>query len=222
MSSAASASAASASGTTPAPVDRPWYIVGRWQEFEGEGRANLLRVLALAAFYCVQLVDHHFFQEHTADERQFHQAVTAIAAGWSLLALGIHVCLRRHVFPASLKYVSTGADLLFLTALLWVGNGPASPLVFVYFPIVALSALRFSLPLVRFATLAAMTLFLVVVGAKDSTWFDSQHDTPVVQQLVVLLSLGVAGIVAGQVIRRVRGMAEDYARRLQGPAGGAS
>jgi len=210
-----------ATTTQSGTSSRQWFIVGRWQEYEGEGRANLLRVLALVAFYCVQLVDHHFMQERSADERQFHQAVTAIAAGWTLMALAVHVALRRQVFPAALKYVSTFGDLVFLTALLLVGSGPASPLVFAFFPIVALAALRFSLGLVRAATLAAMALYLGIVGAKDPTWFDSQHTTPVVQQLVVLLSLGISGLVAGQVIRRVRGMAEDYARRLR-ETGGSS
>jgi len=200
---------------------RQWFIVGRWQEYEGEGRANLLRVLALGAFYGVQLVDHHFLQERSAEELQFHQAVTMVAAGWTLLALAVHVALRRQVFPAALKYVSTAGDLVFLTALLLVGGGPASPLVFAFFPIIALAALRFSLGLVRVTTLAAMALYLGVVGTRDAVWFDGQHTTPVVQQLVVLLSLGLSGLIAGQVIRRVRGMAEDYARRVSG-AGGTS
>ena len=27
--------------------DRQWYIVGRWQEYEGEGRANLVPQLTI-------------------------------------------------------------------------------------------------------------------------------------------------------------------------------
>ena len=34
--------ASSVVGDKP-PVEREWFIVGRWEEFEGEGRANLLR-----------------------------------------------------------------------------------------------------------------------------------------------------------------------------------
>lgn len=203
-------------------LSRQWFIVGRWQEYEGEGRANLLRVLALAAFYGVQLLDHHFWQERSAEELQFHRAVTAIAAGWTLMALAIHVALRRQVLPAALKYAATAGDLAFLTALLLAGGGPASPLVFAFFPIIALAALRFSLTLVRATTLAAMVLYLGLVGSKDPNWFDSQHTVPVVQQLVVLLSLGLTGLIAGQVIRRVRGMAEDYARRVGNATGGSA
>lgn len=205
-----------------AGAGRQWYIVGRWQEYEGEGRANLLRIAALVAFYAVQLVDHHFFQVRTDDERQYHQAVTAIAAGWTLMGLLVQTSLRRQVFPAALKYVSTAGDLAFLTALLWIGSGPASPLVYAYFPVVALSGLRFNLRLVRFATLGAMGCYLAVVGASDPHWFDSQHATPVVQQLVALLSIGLTGLIVGQVVRRVRGLAADYARRLQTASGARS
>jgi hypothetical protein len=79
------------------------------------------------------------------------------------------------------------------------------------FLVIATAALRFSLPLVWTITLGAMFCYLVLVGAKDQTWFDPVHDTPVVDQLAMLLSLGLTGIVIGQVLRRVRRVAEDYA-----------
>ena len=48
-------------GTTPLPggSDRSWYIVGRWLEYEGESRANVLRLIAIAAFYVVELINYH-------------------------------------------------------------------------------------------------------------------------------------------------------------------
>lgn len=39
--------------------DRQWYIVGRWREYEGEGQANLARIVAMGVFYSIQLV--HFY-----------------------------------------------------------------------------------------------------------------------------------------------------------------
>jgi hypothetical protein len=32
-----------------ARAERQWYISGRWEEYEGEGRANLLRPISVAA-----------------------------------------------------------------------------------------------------------------------------------------------------------------------------
>jgi hypothetical protein len=82
--------------------------------------------------------------------------------------------------------------------------------------IIALAALRFSLGLVWFSTLGAMAGYWLLVGledAKTSSWFDNKHAVPIVTQLVTLLSLGLTGIVIGQVVRRVRNLAEEFARR---------
>src|SRR6185295_18246765 len=94
--------------------------------------------------------------------------------------------------------------------------GPNSPLVLAYFVIIALAALRFSLGLVWFSTLGAMAGYWLLVGledAKTSRWFDAQHAVPPVTQLITLLSLGLTGIVIGQVVRRVRAIADEYSAR---------
>lgn len=193
---------------------RQWFIVGRWQEFEGEWRANLLRILAVGAFYAVQLTHFHFFATDVTAERPFHRAATALAVVWTAVALAVIVGLRRGFLPASLKYVTTGVDILLLTVLAAVGSGPTSPVVLGYFLILALAALRFSLPLVRCATLSAMLGYLATVGAKDASWFDSQHATPPAQQLIMLVSLGLTGVMLGQVVRRAGQLAAEFARRI--------
>jgi hypothetical protein len=38
-------------------ADRQWFISGRWQEYEGESRANLLRVAGIALFYLIELLN---------------------------------------------------------------------------------------------------------------------------------------------------------------------
>ena len=204
--------------------DRQWYIVGRWQEYEGEARTNLLRIVAIGAFYGVELINFHLL--HTPDEAfvNYHQKVTALAVAWTMVALAILLCLRRRVFPAALKYVSAGCDLVLLTALASVPHGgtdalregPFSPLVTVYFLIIALSGLRFSLGLVWFSALGSMLGYLALVGLLDmreSRWFDEKHAVPPVVTLITLVALGLTGVVVGQVVRRVRGMADEYARR---------
>lgn len=201
-------------------AERQWYIVGRWQEFEGEGRANLLRVAAVGAFYLVQLVHYHFFSGngaagHTRAEVVFHQQATAVAAAWTMVSVAILLCLQRRMFPAGLKYASSAADLVLLTALASLGDGPRSPLVLGYFLIIALAGLRFSLGLIWCCTLGSMAGYLLLVAIKDKGWFDADHFVSPVEQLSTLLSLGITGIVLGQVIRRVKGIAADYAQRMQ-------
>jgi len=197
--------------------DRQWYIVGRWEEFGGEARANLLRIIAVGAFYGVQLVQRFWLAQPTAESTAFHQRATAVAVAWTLVALAVLLALRLRIFPAALKYVSTTCDLLLLTALASLAAGPGSPLVLAYFLIIALAALRFNLGLVWFTTLGAMAGYWLLVGledAKTSRWFDAQHAVPPVTQLITLLSLGLTGIVIGQVVRRVRSLADGYADRL--------
>lgn len=199
--------------------DRQWFIVGRWQEYEGEARANLLRIIAVGSFYLVQLI--HFYGFAKADPAQlpFQQRATAVAVAWTMVALAILLCLRVKIFPAALKFGSTACDIALLTALASLGSGPSSPLVLGYFLIIAMAALRFSLALIWFATLASMLAYLGLIGLKDEKWFDPQHVVPPVTQLVTLLSLALTGIVLGQVVRRVRLLATDYAQRLVGAKG---
>ena len=203
--------------TTTVHGERQWFIVGRWQEYEGEARANLLRIVAVGAFYGVELLRFYGFEKADAEQLPFHRQATMIAVAWTLVALAVLLCLRLRIFPAALKYASTACDLALLTALAALGNGPNSPLVFGYFLVIALAALRFRLRLVWFATLGGMLGYWLLVGledAKSSRWFDSEHAVPPATQLLTLLSLGLTGIVIGQVVRRVRGMASDYAQRL--------
>ncbi|MGI8979079.1 MAG: hypothetical protein ACR2FY_07635 [Pirellulaceae bacterium] len=211
-------------GAIPA-ADRQWYIVERWQEYEGEGRTNLLRILAIGVFYLVELAQYHWFQPAGVDAAEltsYHQKVTALAVASTMVALAVMLCLRMRVFPEFLKYVSTGCDLLLLTAVASVdhgasstaADGPASPLVLIFFLILALAALRFSLGLVWFATLGSMLGYLVLVGLADKKWFDQDHAVPMVTQAITVLSLGLTGIVLGQIIRRVRSLAEEYAHRM--------
>lgn len=209
--------------------ERSWHIVGRWQEYEGEARANLLRIIGIAAFYAIELVNyrglHLGFLElpRQADvTREFHYAVTALVIAWTMVALGVQLCLTRQIFPATLKYVSTGADLVLLTAILTLADGPRSPLVVGYFLIVVLSGMRFSLPLVRCATVGALAGYLVLSGY--ARWFAARDlRVPRYHQIMVLVALALTGIVLGQILRRVRTVADDYAWRTRHePASGAA
>src|SRR5204862_5024610 len=94
-------------GVPPIPEaqDRPWYIVGRWQEYRGEERANLLRLAAVAAFYIIELINYYgvnlgFIQLPKVSDLAFHQTVTAVAVAWVMLGLGVHLWLRLHILPA--------------------------------------------------------------------------------------------------------------------------
>jgi hypothetical protein len=93
--------------------------------------------------------------------------------------------------------------------------------VFAYFLIVAGSAIRFDLVLVRSVTVASMISYLVVLAARDPDWFGNPQrpiEVPRIEQLLFLLSLGITGVIIGQVVRRAKALAWEYARRI-GSAG---
>ncbi len=108
--------------------DRQWFIVSRWQEYEGEARANLLRTIGIGAFYSIELVNHgvHIgaLQLPQVVDDRFHQAVTALAVAWTMVSLATLVCLRRHFFPPAAKFITTACDLVLLTAVLTIADGP--------------------------------------------------------------------------------------------------
>ena len=116
--------------------------------------------------------------------------------------------------PAALKYVATGLDVVLLTLLLMVADGPRSPLVIGFFLIPAMATLRFQLRLVWFATIAAMLGYLWLLGW--ARWIEDVRDVrvPRYQELIFLTALALSGLIQGQVIRRVKSMAAEYARRL--------
>jgi hypothetical protein len=197
--------------------NRPWYIVGRWQEFAGESRANLLRLVAVGAFYLVQLVHYYGFSPRDASATLFHQQATGVAVAWTMVALAVMLCLRQRILPPVLKYASTACDLALLTALAALAAGPHSPLVLAYFLIISVAALRFKLGLVWMATLGAMLCYWLLVGIADgktSRWFDNQHAVAPTEQLITLVSLGLTGVVIGQIVRRVKAMAAEYSKRV--------
>jgi hypothetical protein len=123
-------------------------------------------------------------------------------------------------------YVAVGWDLLLTTALVILSpDGPRSPLMVLYFVIIATAPLRLSLPLVYFATLGAMAAAAVVLGqyiffrvGRDA-YFGAKPGTgprlPVVSELIFLLALGAAGLLAGQVVRQARRLVQGYPVRVE-------
>jgi hypothetical protein len=195
--------------TDAAREDRQWFIVGRWQEYEGESRANLFRIVGIGLFYGIEWANYAAGEV----DRPFHQAVTALALAWAIVALGVLICLTRHVFPASLKFLSTTADLVLLTVILVLADGPKSPLIVAYFLLVVVALLRFSLPLVWFSCGGAILCYMFLLGY--AKWFtDRDIRVPRYQQAIFLLAIALTGIILGQVVRRVRRMAAEYAERI--------
>lgn len=213
---------------TPGRADRQWYIVSRWQEYEAEARANLLRICGIGAFYLIELVNYYGVRLgpiHLAPlagvDAQFHARITILALLWAMLSLGVLMALRQNWFPGWLKYATTCLDVLLLTSILVVADGPKSPLVVAYFLVLLLAALRFNVRLVQCAAAACVAGYVFLLGyARFGTHRDLR--VPRHEQAMVLLALALSGVILGQMARYVRRLAEDYQRRTSPPASGGA
>lgn len=199
--------------------DRQWFIVTRWLQFGAELRVNVIRLFAILVFYSVELANFYGFSLGpiewpvldglSVDE---HSAITAIATLWLATSLGLFVCLKRKLFPRWLIFVSATADIVLLTLILIVRDGASSPLVVVYFLILALAATRFSLVLIRYATALTGCSYLYLLGT--AKWFGMGEVVPRHQQSITLIAIILTGVVLGQLVRLTRGASDEYARRL--------
>lgn len=216
---------------TSTSTERDWYIAQRWQAYEAESRANLLRIIAIGAFYLVHLWSYFGSQGwlpnygilQLADSgeigKRFHLLVTLLAVAWAMLAMGILLALQQRIFPRWLPYFSTACDIVLLTSIVCLGGMARSPLIVGYFLVLILATLRLSLPLIWFATAACGLAYLCVQGC--AKWPEQLGFTkllgasaadlrvPRYQQLIVLVAIVMAGVMLGQVVRRVRQLMID-------------
>ena len=193
------------------PDDHSWAVARRLESLAGEARVNLFRLLFLVAFYAHHLVNVYLFRDESAAAAQYHGNVTALALAWGLAVLVVHLCLHYRRLPPALPFVSTAWDLILVTALLMLGRDPHSMLAVLYFLVIASAGLRLSLPLVWFAGLGAMAAFAAYLGyLRYGAGLPAEQRLPRPQQIVFLMALGAAALLAGQFVRQCRRVAAGY------------
>ncbi|HMF19131.1 MAG TPA: hypothetical protein VKE98_18115 [Gemmataceae bacterium] len=204
--------------TVPAnSVGDAWADARRLEEWAGEARVNLVRVAAILAFYAHHLLNVYVFRDDPTVVGPFHVATTTLTVAWAILAFAVYYLLsQRQVWPG-LKYAATAGDLALLTLLVAVAGGVQSPLVVLYFLVIAAAALRLSLPLVYAATLGSIACYLFLLGAYAwlQVGWEEYYSNPVVriprtQQIIFVLGLATAGFLAGQTVRQARRLVHGY------------
>jgi hypothetical protein len=205
-------------------TDDRWTDAQRLESWAGEVRVNLIRLVALVVFYAHHLLNLYLFRDDPSLPGRFHAAVTALVVAWSAAVLGLHVCLSRRWVPPALKYVATTWDLCLLTALVAVAGSPRSPLVVLYFVVIAAAPLRLSLRLVYVATLGAIGAYVLLLGyyafilvGSERYYGDPALRIPRAQQVIFVLALGAVGLLAGQVVRQARRLVVGYPVAVEQP-----
>ncbi len=193
-------------------VERSWSDARRLEARAAEFRINVIRLVAIAGFYGYHLLDAYVLRDDPALRGRYHLVVSALAFSWAVGALALHAYLVHRWAPALLKYVATAWDLVLITAVLTAGRDAASSLAVLYFIVVAAAALRLSLSLVYASTIGAMAAFLGFHGyLRYVLGLPAEHRLPQAQQVIFLLALGVAGLLAGQVVRQARRLVRGHA-----------
>jgi len=195
-----------------------WDDARRIEAWAGEVRVNLIRLAAIVAFYGYHLINVFLVPGNESLRGAYHATVTTLVMTWAATVMILYFCLSRRYVPPWLKYASTLWDIFLITGLIaFTKDKPTSPLLSLYFVVIASSALRLSLRLVYVATLGSVAgyLFLLgfyafwVVGAKDY-YGDESLRIPRSHEVIFVLALGATGICAGQVVRQARRLLEGY------------
>jgi len=182
-------------GESALPEQLVW--LKRKETWLGDRHSNIIRLVALVIFTLNEMVNYHVLG---VVNQQFHTGSLILVALWVLAAAAFDMVLRKHWIPRAAPYVMVSVDVFLLTWLLFLGNGPRSPLVGVYFLIVVLSALRLNQHLVFFTSLVSAFGYV-------STWDFARHQrpenlVPIYHVVIVSLCLILAGIVLCHAISR--------------------
>lgn len=191
-----------------------WTAAQRVEAWAGETRVNLIRLVAIAAFYAHHLINRHLF--HAELPPGYPGAVTALTVGWTLAALALHSALSRRWNPPALRYAAVAFDALMIAALLAISDGPRGPFFLLLFLLIATACLRLDLRLVWTATALAILAYAFACGHDRWTRrLPEKERVPRPQQVVVGIGLVAAGLLAGQAVRQARRFARDYADRMK-------
>lgn len=204
-----------------------WADARRLEAWAGEVRVNMLRAAALIVFYGHHLLDVYVYgRDRSAEAAVYHAEVTAIVLAWTGAIVVLHLCLARRWVPPGLKYAATFWDITMNSALLIASpDGPRSPLLYLYFVVLASVPLRLSLTLAYVATFGIMAAATLVMGhyvfyriGRDAYYAsDSPYRIARSSQIIFLLSVGAIGLFAGQSVRQARRLVHGYPVRVQEP-----
>lgn len=199
---------------TPAPT--PWHVTQRLASLRGEERANILRVLGVAVFYAIEVLNYRGLSLGPIEiarvegvDAGFHAASTALAVAWMAVAAAVLVAIKNHIFPPALKYLSTAADLMLMTGVLTLADGPRSPMLLVLFLVIVLAGLRLTPWLVAFSTGGALTSYLFVLGEVGQR--RPELRVPAHWQITTIAALVLCGVVVWAILAEARRAVEAYA-----------
>ena len=180
------------------------------EERSGERKINLIRLVAIAVFFLNELFNFHVLG---VVEHRLHMRAVWLLLAWEVYAAAAwYLVNRRGVYARWMKYVSAGADALFLTLILVLVEGNNGPLVPMYYVLIIESALRYS----RRAIFASAGFSAAGYAAVWYYSFGNPRLVPISAYVAVLqiLIMALVGAFAGYVVRKMRGLVLKFANNF--------
>ncbi|HEX4796585.1 MAG TPA: hypothetical protein VH370_22530 [Humisphaera sp.] len=187
----------------------------RSQAWAGEIRVNLVRLVAIALFYGRHLIEVMLSPAGSAVRGRYHLAVTMLVVLWAFECVVLHRWLTQRIYADWMKFAAVLWDAGMITCLCAIAGGARTPLVLLYFPLIASATLRMSLRLVYVTTAAAMLGYLFLLGfyAWYLVGFHKYYATPELriprsEEAIYLLAMLTSGAFAARSVRGMRAMTE--------------
>ncbi len=187
-----------------APLSEPILWLQRRETWAGDRKAGRIRLVAVLLFTLNELVNYHVLR---VVDLRFHAGSLLIAGMWLLANALFAVLLREHTWPRATPYLAAAADVVLLTWLLMLADGPRSPLVVLFFLVTALSGMRLS------PALCAFTGFASTIGYGAVLEFTKRQKpeylVPPYHAVIVALALVLTGVVMAHLAARALQLLES-------------
>jgi len=142
-----------------------------------------------------------------AVDAPFVASIAALLAAWTLVCVGLDRFYRRKTTRNRARFLWATADCAFFTAVLFLADGIASPLVIIYALLIAGSSFWFRPWLVAYTTALVLGSYALLVY--DARHWRPQLARPLDHHLVSLGTFLLLGWIVGYQVRRARALSRS-------------
>ncbi len=185
--------------------------VGQWfLRWTRQQPALSARLGALSLFYLIEMVNYGV----GGVDRKFHIEVSVLAGLWAVCSVICQLLETQGVWAMSAQLAWGTLDAALLLALLFVGNGVASPLVVAYPLLIVGSAMWFRVRFVWYMTGLSLLSYSILVAdfygrrCALQEGFDARFD----RHVIFAAALLVTGALVSYLVHRVRTLSTFYGR----------
>ncbi len=180
------------------------------EERSGEQKMNLVRLVFIAVFFANEFLNRYAFG---VVDQALHVRAAWTLFVWELFAAAAWLAVNRLGFYARwMKYAAAALDAVFLTLVLVLVEGNNGPLISMYYVLIILSAMRYSGKAILASAGLSAAGYAVV-------WYFSfgnprLRPIPVYMAVLTMLIMALVGVIAGYVVRKMRGLVFRFAENL--------